>query len=189
LRFAIKAIAQYIAQHIAYNWVLTMNQEEKFRQSLTVNKAFMSKRLFDLHLLIQKQAVEIYQAKGMIFPITVSSTILFIASVNGATLTQSAKALGLPHQLIAQRMKILLKLKLVTSSPDSNDKRRTLYKLTKVGKEQLVLLDGYCSEAAIAFNDLSTELELDLHQVISQACEALEAKTFAQRFPSNEGQK
>jgi DNA-binding MarR family transcriptional regulator len=162
-----------------------MNHEKEFKSSISVNKAFMAKRVFDLYLLILKQAEEVYQNKGMLFPVIVSSTILFLASVKSASLSQTAKALGQPHQLIAQRIKILLKLKMISSSPDINDKRRTLYKLTGLGKKQGALLDDYCLEAAVAFNDLSGELGLDLHQLLNQACEALEQKSFAQRFPSH----
>jgi DNA-binding MarR family transcriptional regulator len=161
-----------------------MLHEEKFKQSLVTNKAFMAKRIFDLHLLILKQAEQVYQTKEMIFPVAVSSTLLFLASVKSASLAQTAKALGQPHQLIAQRIKTLLKLKLIVSSPDKNDKRRTLYKLTKLGKSQHALLDEYCLEAEVAFNDLSNELGIDLHHLLNRTYESLETKTFAQRFPS-----
>jgi hypothetical protein len=62
--------------------------------SSLVFKAFMEKRVFDLFLLILKQAEEVYQNKGMLFPVIVSSTILFLASVKSASLSQTAKALG-----------------------------------------------------------------------------------------------
>jgi hypothetical protein len=37
--------------------------------------------------------------------------LLFLSSIEQASLTQIARTLGHPHQLIAQRVKILLKLK------------------------------------------------------------------------------
>lgn len=161
-----------------------MLYEDKFRKSISTNKAFLAKRVFDLHLLILKQAEQVYQSKGMIFPVAVSSTILFFASVKSTSLAQIAKALGQPHQLISQRIKILLKLNMIVSSPDKKDKRRTLYKLTNLGKKHASLLDDYCIEAEIAFNDLSEELGIDLHQLLNKTCEALEKKPFAHRFPS-----
>jgi DNA-binding MarR family transcriptional regulator len=161
-----------------------MSYEEEFRKGLSVNKAFMAKRVFDLHLLILKQAEQVYTDRGIVFPVSVSSTVLFIASVKGASLAAIARALGHPHQLIAQRVKTLLKLGLVIGRQDSHDKRRTFYKLTKAGQKQSELLNDYCTEAAIAFNHLSAELGVDLHQLLDRACTALDANSFAKRFPS-----
>lgn len=161
-----------------------MNIEEQFRKDISKNEAFMAKRVFDLHLLILKQAEEVYSNKGICFPVAVSSVMLFLSSIDAASLAQISRAMGQPHQLIAQRIKILLKLALIEGQQDKNDKRRTLYKLTPLGKEQGQLLDEYCIEAAQAFNHLSAELDVDLHDILDKACKALEMTSFAQRFPS-----
>jgi DNA-binding MarR family transcriptional regulator len=161
-----------------------MLQEEQFKNDISVNKAFMAKRVFDLHLLILKQAEEVYIRKEIVFPVAVSSVVLFLSSVDHASLAKISRALGQPHQLIAQRTKVLLKLGLIEGQQDPDDKRRTLYKLTQQGKEQSLLLNEYCIEAADAFNHLSEELGVDLHQLLDKAYKALETYSFAKRFPS-----
>jgi hypothetical protein len=80
---------------------LNMKTEKRFRQHLSVNKVFLAKSVFDLHLLILKQAEEVYEIKGIVFPVAVSSVVLFLCSTQQASLTQIARALGHPHQLIA----------------------------------------------------------------------------------------
>jgi len=56
-----------------------MSHEENFRQDMAVNEAFMEKRVLDLHLLIIKQASYVYQDRGIVFPVAVSSTMLFLS--------------------------------------------------------------------------------------------------------------
>lgn len=161
-----------------------MSRESEFKQSMEQNRAFTAKRVFDLHLLILKQAEDVYVSRGMIFPVAVSSVILFLSTAKRASLTEISKALGQPHQLIAQRVKILVKLALISGVQDPDDKRRTVYEFTEAGLSQRDLLIDYCSEAEVAFGDLSNELGVDLHEVLDKACKALENKSFAVRFPS-----
>lgn len=166
-----------------------MTRESEFKKSISQNRAFLAKRVFDLHLIIIEQAEDVYSKMGMIFPVTVSSVVLFLTTAKQASLSDISKALGQPHQLIAQRVKTLLKLGLIEGCQDENDKRKTLYHFTTKGKEQSELLDTYCIEAEIAFNDLSKELGLDFHQLLDRACKSLEETSFADRFPSYGEQK
>ena len=166
-----------------------MTRESEFKNSISENRAFLAKRVFDLHLIIINQAEDVYSKMGMIFPVTVSSVVLFLTSAKQASLSDISKALGQPHQLISQRVKVLLKLGLIEGYQDENDKRRTLYQFTTDGKLQSELLETYCVEAEIAFNDLSEELGLDFHQLLNRACESLEKNSFANRFPSYGAQK
>lgn len=175
---------QYIAQYVAYVSIEIMNHEESFNAEIAVNAAFLSKRVYDFHLLINKQADKVYKNKGIIFPVATSSTVLFLSTIDSASLAQIARALDHPHQLIAQRVKALLKLELIEGTQDSKDKRRTLYHLTQTGLIQSQLLNDYCKEAADAFNSLSKEVGVDLHVTLNKACTALERTPFSERFPS-----
>lgn len=176
---------QYIAQYVALKQGdEQMNNELQFLKELNINEAFLAKSVFNLHLLIQKQADDVYAAKGLEFPVVVSSTLLFLSSVNKASVTQIAKALDHTHQLAAQRIKILLKLSLIEITEDSKDKRATFYKLTKKGVKQSEVLNNYCLEATIAFNSLSDELGINLQATLNNAIQALNKKTLSERFPS-----
>lgn len=164
-----------------------MSRENEFKKSISNNRAFLAKRVFDLHLLIIKQAEEVYIEMGMIFPVAVSSVVLFLTHAKQASLSEISKALDQPHQLIAQRVKTLLKLGIIECEKDKTDKRKTLYQFTLLGIEQSELQKIYNLEAEVAFNDLSSELGIDFHQLLNRACESLESKSFAKRFPSYRG--
>ena len=56
-------------------------------------------------------------------------------------------------------------------------------------KKQNFLLQEKNKESEARVNDLSDELGVDLHQLLNQACEALEQKSFALRFPTDKEKK
>lgn len=163
-----------------------MHDTNKFAQSLKHNRAFTAKLLFDLHLLITEQAADVYRDMGIIFPVSVSSTVLYLNSVEQASLTQIAKALSQPHQLISQRIKTLLKLDLLVKSSDKVDKRRTFYSLSSVGKQQGKLLKEYCYGAEVAFNNISEEIGVDLHELLNQSIDSLHKNSFSNRWKRTE---
>ena len=81
-----------------------------FAEFINNNAAFTNKRFFDLVTLINEQADIVYQRLGIKFPVVVSSTVLYLAKSKEGSLTEIAKGLGMSHQLISQRIKILLNL-------------------------------------------------------------------------------
>ena len=159
-----------------------LNDASEFSKELSFDSAFLAKSVFDLHCLIQKQSEELYLLKGLDFPVVVSSTIMFLSTVNKASITQIANALNHAHQLAAQRVKILLKHDLIKASPDLEDKRRTLYSLTEKGIEMAKALKLYCVDAAAAFDDLSNEMGVDLQQLFNKLSAALLQRSFGDRF-------
>ena len=159
-----------------------MSKSENFEKSINQNVAFTSKRLFDLFLLINEQAAVLYEDLGIRFPVNVSSTVLYLSVNKEGSLTEIARGLGLSHQLISQRVKILQKLNLINKKPAENDKRKTLYFLTEEGIEQSRILDQYCVGAEQAFNNLSEDLGVDLHAVLNTAVNSLRDRTFAERY-------
>lgn len=162
-----------------------MNDESHFSNQIQTNYAFVAKSVFDLHCLIQSQSEELYVEKEMGFPVWASSTLLFLATTEHASIMQISKALNLSHQLTSQRVKMLLKLGLIEGVQDTNDKRRTMYHLTGAGQKKAKILDLYCLDAAQAFKDLSTEIGVDIQHVLNAATAALQKKSFAERFPEH----
>lgn len=166
-----------------------MNNDEDFRAELAADAAFTAKMALDFALLVSRQAESVYERKGITFPVTVSSTVLYLTGVNTASLVEIARALGHPHQLIAQRLKILLKLELIKCAPDPNDRRRTVYSLTKEGSRQSVRLRKYCGEAAKVFSDLSDEIGVDLLSALGAAVSSLQQTPLSRRFKATKNQK
>lgn len=162
-----------------------MSTKDKFSNQLQSNNSFLAKTVFDLHRLIQAQSDELYLEKNMGFPVAVSSTLLLMSQQRKVSTMEVASALSITHQLVSQRIKILLKLGLIEGSADKNDKRKTLYVLTPKGQQKTQVLNLYCLDAANAFSDLSDEVGVDLQKVLNAAINALQKKPFGKRFPSN----
>lgn len=162
-----------------------MSTEDKFYDQLKSNNSFLAKTVFDLHRLIQAQSDELYLEKDMGFPVAVSSTLLFMSQEPNVSTMQVATALDITHQLVSQRIKMLLKLGLIEGSTDENDKRKTLYSLTSKGQQKIQVLNLYCLDAANAFSDLSDEVGVDLQKVLNATISALHKTPFAKRFPTN----
>lgn len=154
-----------------------MSEESRFSNQIKSNNAFVAKSVFDLHSLIQSQSEALYIEKDMGFPVWASSTLLFLVSVDDASIMQISQALNLSHQLTSQRVKALLKLGLIEGIQDDNDKRRTLYHLTSKGQEKSKILELYCLDASQAFEDLSNEIGVDIQRVLTAA---ITASLFAQ---------
>lgn len=159
-----------------------MPEPRKFREALEVDAAFTGKMALDFAFLIAAQAEDVYKNKGICFPVTVSSTLLYLTRVKAASLLEISSALNHQHQLVAQRIKILLKLALIEANADPMDKRRTLYRLTKAGKRQGEILQDYCREAADVFLDLSSEVGVNLLEALHQASAALQRTPLLERF-------
>lgn len=162
-----------------------MKTESDFYHELKSNYAFLAKSVFDLHCLIQAQSDELYQQKEMDFPVSVSSTLLFLSTINSASITQIAKALNHPHQVISKRIKKLLQLELINGFKASEDKRTTIYSLSDKGKEKVKILDLYCIDAAKAFQDLSKDVGIDIQKMLNVTISALKDKPFGSRFPKH----
>ncbi len=159
-----------------------MQNPKKFQKALEIDAAFTGKMALDFAFLVAAQAEEVYKDKGLCFPVTVSSTLLYLTRVKVASLLEISSALNHQHQLVAQRIKILLKLELIEANSDPMDKRRTLYRLSKTGKRQGELLQDYCNEAAQVFIDLSNEVGVNLLDSLHQASTALQRTPLSERF-------
>ena len=162
-----------------------MSTEDKFSNQLKSDNAFLAKTVFDLHRLIQEQSNELYLEKDMGFPVAVSSTLLFMSQQPHVSTMQVATALNITHQLVSQRIKVLLKLGLIEGNTDGNDRRKTFYSLTSRGQQKVQVLNLYCLDAASAFSDLSDEVGVDLQKVLNAAINALHRTPFGKRFPTN----
>lgn len=162
-----------------------MSQNNTFAQSINHNVAFTNKRFMDFFMLVNEQADVVYKKIGITFPVPVSSTVMYLSANRQGSLTEIAKGLGLSHQLIAQRVKILLDLRLIEKHPARNDRRKMNYTLTEEGLRQSDILLQYCEGAEYAFNHLSEEMGVDMQNLINRAIDALHQKPFYQRYEEN----
>ncbi|GGI73806.1 hypothetical protein GCM10007973_08300 [Polymorphobacter multimanifer] len=158
-----------------------MSQRD-FYDNAIIQKAYTAKKLLDLAYLIQGQVTEVYAHKGMIFPVSCSSTLLCLGKRGPASVTEVARALAHPHQTVAQHLSTLGRLNIVATRTDETDRRRVEYILTDIGQTQAVYLNQYNVEAAEVFDRLNRDIGTDLGDVLDIAMAALSNKSMADRF-------
>jgi len=156
-----------------------------FLNSETTRKAYLGKHAQNLILTSSEQVLEIYELRGMVFPVRVSSTLEIIDRLPGISLSEIGRELSIPHQLVAQRTSILLKMSLIEKRPDPKDKRRSGFFLTKEGQKQSKLLKTCMADIAQVYEGLYAEIGCDLPSVLLAAIEALKARPIIQRLEEN----
>jgi len=154
----------------------------KFYVDKLTEIAFVAKRAKDFNLLVASQAESIYQERGMIFPVSVSSTLLFISRNAPVSQAELSRSLDQPHQLVAYRVRELENLKLIQRKIDPKDNRRKLLRLTKKGCSQAKSLEEFSKLAVGTFEDLFEEIGVDLSDGLGKAIEALKAVPLYSRF-------
>ena len=156
-----------------------------FYDTAIVRKAYTAKKLLDLAFLIQTQVTKVYVRKGMIFPVSCSSTLLHLSKDGPASVTEIARALKHPHQTVAQHLATLSKLGIIEKRSDIADRRRAEYVLTDLGVTQAGHLDQYNAEAASVFEGLDADIDADLGDLLDNAMTALDARPMDERFPNS----
>lgn len=152
----------------------------------TLAQSFVGKQADDLGQLISEQIKPIYQSLGIIVPVKSCSIIHALSASEQATVTELAKTLNQSHQLVKQKLPRLLKLDLIESSEDPDDKRRVLYRLTVEGVAQAERLSQHSMTQVYA--ELSAEINADLYQVLSAAIKGLKQKDLLSRFNQQKNQ-
>lgn len=153
-----------------------------FYDNETIQKAYTAKKLLDLAYLIAEQVPQVYSQKGMIFPAICSSTLMCLNKQGSGSVTEIAHILKHPHQTVAQHLKTLSKLGIIKKRADKNDKRRTEYSLTALGKEQAEYLDNYNLQAADVFKTLDEDIGVDLGAILDVGIKALRQRPMVDRF-------
>ncbi len=168
---------QHIAQYIALP-IKPMRKTDNNND--TVVRSFIGKQAEDLGNLICVQIKPVYESLGISVPVKSCSIIHFLNQFGQASLADLAKSLQQSHQLVKQKIPRLLKLGFITAEQDQDDKRRTLYSLTKEGVEQAQLLNKH--SFADVYENLSREVNADLYEILSAAIKGLKQKDLLTRF-------
>ncbi len=147
-----------------------------------VQDAYLGKLASQLTSVTSEQMQEIYALRGLVIPVLVSSVLHYVFKHELASLSDIARALGLQHQLVAQRVKKLQSLDLIEKQPDPDDARRTQYSLTEAGREQAQLLVECMEDTAVVYRALFKEIDCDLIAALSAAIDAVREKPLTVRF-------
>lgn len=133
-----------------------------FIDSHPLRKAFLANTLDALVAQIVEQGEDLLRAAGIGFPARASSTVLLLGERSEMSAADIAKALRQPHQLVTQRIELLIELGIVARVDDPHDARRKALRLTGKGRRQFDLLNRTLEEAQAAFQELFREIGCDL---------------------------
>jgi len=144
--------------------------------------AYLGKQAQQLILESSAQVAEVYITRGIVITVECSSTLDTLYRHQPSSLSELARALNYPHQLIAQRLSKLVKLGLVTREADPEDGRRMLNRLTDKGVDQAQRLTLCMEDMAEVYRALYAEIECDLPAKLKAARDAMQTQTLVERF-------
>ena len=146
--------------------------------------AFIANTLERLGGLIVEQGEDLFRDAGLTFPARAASTVLLLGERARLSAADLAKTLGQPHQLVTQRVNLLIELGIVSRTGDSRDARRRILVLTAKGKRQFEELQVRLTLAEAAFTALFNEIGCNLSDVALSAVAALERSSVRDRVRS-----
>lgn len=157
-----------------------------FPDSHELSGAFFAKRLEGLADRIVVQGEELLNDNGLDMPSRTVSLMLLIGERTRLSAADAAADLGQPHQLVTQRIELLLTMGLIERTEDPEDKRRKNVTLSAKGKDQYDRLLALLSRASRAFSGLFDEIECDLSSAVAKANAALNSRSLLDRVRHDE---
>ncbi|WP_262694271.1 MarR family winged helix-turn-helix transcriptional regulator [Kordiimonas aquimaris] len=144
--------------------------------------AFAANQMTRLTDLINDQGVALLEDAGLTLPPRAVSTVLLIGEREKISAADIAKELNQPHQLVTQRIELLISLDLLQRLDDPKDGRRKIIALTVKGNHEFNTLDKRLAEAALAFEHLYNEIDINLSTIAMRAMNALKKKSLLSRI-------
>jgi DNA-binding MarR family transcriptional regulator len=146
-----------------------------------LSNAFLANRLDRLADLIATQGEEMLRDAGLNMPSRTVSLILLIGERGHVSAADAASILGQPHQLVTQRVDVLLDGALIARTDDPADGRRKILALTARGRDQHARLSALLSATSEVFGALFEEIGCDLSSMAARAMEALDRTSLRDR--------
>jgi DNA-binding MarR family transcriptional regulator len=146
--------------------------------------AFVSNKFVHLTDLIAAQGEELLRDANINVPSRAVSIVLLIGEHGEISAADIANLLRQPHQLVTQRVDMLMDLALIERMSDPRDGRRKILVLTTKGIDQCARLKTRMVQVADAFVALYDEIECDLAAIATRAIDALERVPILDRINS-----
>jgi len=144
-----------------------------FLASHGLSTAFLGYRSGHLLEILSDQGDSYLKSAGLSFPARANLTIMLIDERENISIADITNELKQPHQLVAQRVTLLIERGLVKKFADPEDGRRNILTLTKKGKHEVAILRECLEDAICAFEELYAEIGADLNAIIQKAIGAL----------------
>lgn len=146
-----------------------------------IRSALLAIWLDQLAELIGRQGEQLLEQGGVGIPARTVSIVLAISEGDGVTAADLAARLEQSHQLITQKVELLLLAGLAERYPDPKDGRRKLLKLTTLGSRQLKTLQAHLRSVSKAFDEVFTEIDCDLAGKVRDAIAVLKQRPLTER--------
>lgn len=153
---------------------------EDFVDSL--GPAFLGLQLYRLLRVIDEQGTQALSRAPTPLPSRVASTLMVLIRCGPSSLTQIGRRLGMPHQLVAQRTKLLQEAGLIRYVPDPSDGRRTFMHLTPEGNKAAQKLQETVAATEKVYADVFGEIGIDLFEGLVAFRRALEVASIGLRI-------
>lgn len=144
-------------------------------------RAFLAHHLAQLADQISSQGEAFLEDAGLDFPSRAVSSVLVLGERGPMSTADIAEALNQLHQVVTQRVDLLVSHGLVERVADPKDKRRKLLSLSPKGQVQYAQLREALARADAAFTALDQELECDLIDLISRISKAFNRASVLER--------
>lgn len=174
--FPYKQLRSILRNNLYRGWFVT-----SFVDTHPLRAAFVGNRLMRLVDQIIAQGDDLIATAGLSFRASACSTVLLLSESPGQTIADIGRRLEQPHQLVAQRVGVLIKLGLVVRTADSSDARRKILTLTAMGQSQAAILMRVLKDSAAAFNQLEQQLGFDIVACADRVRAALNEEPLAER--------
>lgn len=145
------------------------------------SRAFLPNQLERLVDLATTQGETLLADAGLEFPSRAVSTVLLLGERGERSTADIADTLKQAHQVVTQRVELLMNKGLVERIADPADKRRKVLKLTATGEGQYQRLRRTLALADAAFAELNAELGCDLQALVARISDALKDTPIAER--------
>ena len=160
------------------------SETRKSALSLLDNPILLGKRADELSLLIERQIEPIFEQRDIIVPVRSCSLLLFLDHKGSASAADLARELGISHQLVLQKIPVLIKRKLIQRRDDPEDRRRRLFSLTSEGKRQVERLNEHSADIQRVYHELYAEAGVDLFEAMGNVIDALKSRDLLDRLNS-----
>lgn len=157
---------------------------ENYLDAHPLRGAFVANLLDRLADTLSEQGELLLQEEGLEFPARAVSSVLLIGDRGAISAADIAGALKQPHQLVTQRVDLLIASGIVERFADPDDGRRKVLRLTPKGEDQFKRLQDCLAKADRAFAALFEELECDLPDIAMRAMAALDRSSVLERVQS-----
>ncbi len=131
---------------------------------------------------IQRQGKRIYSELGIDFEIRWFSVFHFLANNPESTITDIARSLNLQHPSVIQVVNEMIKLGLLQSKSDSNDRRCRLVSLAPKGRKLFKKLQPVWKAFEDAGREIVREMDNDLIGAIAKFETALARQSLYERI-------